>query len=336
MDPNGSFPQDAGSSSSNNVDNKYISPLHEVFLRGTTAIPQRAADESFAALNSSTPSAPLNMQAASPYVYAPQGPPPAAALQPPVLHHHSHPLMPLPAPYQPTNVAAVALPFPPPPPPPAAPLSHQQILLGPAAPASHVNTTISEAALMSGGGAAPIPNHFLQIPPALPSFLTSPMSDYLNSSHQMQILSTTEPPPVTSLLQGDPFAVVHAHLNTTGVLDNGPIFQNSAMATMHIPEQQQQQPFGAGQGDQSSFGTFLMPPYVPMEQAALQIGGGQGAGDMNASVRPIVVNEKVRREYTCKLCNAKFRSPQAYGGHMSFHSKMDKKNMPANPPQHGD
>ncbi|KAL5221267.1 hypothetical protein ABZP36_025980 [Zizania latifolia] len=314
MDPHGSFPKDAGSSS--NVDDEYISPLHEA-LRGTTAIPKRPADE-FVALNSSTPSSPLNMQAASPYVYAPppQEPPPAL----PVIHHHNHPLMPPPAPYQPTNVA---LPSPPPP----APLSRQQIL-GPSAPASHVNTTISEAALMSGGGA---PNRLLQIPPAPPSFLTSPMSDYLNSSHQMQILSTTEPPPVTSLLQGDPFAVVHAHLNTTGVLDNGPIFQNSA-TTRHIPPEQQQ-PFGAGRGDQSSFGTFRMSPYVPREQAALQI-GGQG-GDVNASVSPVVVNERVHREYTCRLCNARFRSPQAYGGHMSFHSKMEKKNMP-DPPSYGD
>uniref|UniRef100_J3L039 Uncharacterized protein n=1 Tax=Oryza brachyantha TaxID=4533 RepID=J3L039_ORYBR len=81
------------------------------------------------------------------------------------------------------------------------------------------------------------------------SFLTTPVGDYYNPSHQLQIMSTGAPP-VTSLLRGDPFAVVHAHLSTTGALDSGPIFQSPAaapevnsMASGHPSEHQKPQHF---------------------------------------------------------------------------------------------
>ena len=36
-------------------------------------------------------------------------------------------------------------------------------------------------------------------------------------------------------------------------------------------------------------------------------------------------NEKGRVEYVCRICSAKFFLGQAYGGHMSHHSKVKKK-----------
>jgi len=36
-------------------------------------------------------------------------------------------------------------------------------------------------------------------------------------------------------------------------------------------------------------------------------------------------NEKGRVEYVCRICSAKFFSGQVYGGHMSHHSKVKKK-----------
>jgi hypothetical protein len=55
-------------------------------------------------------------------------------------------------------------------------------------------------------------------------FLGSPIGNYFELSQQMQILSM-EPPSFTSLLQEDPIAVVHAHLNIVGGLDEGSIFE---------------------------------------------------------------------------------------------------------------
>jgi len=65
-------------------------------------------------------------------------------------------------------------------------------------------------------------------------FLTTPVSDYLNFSDHMTIMSM-EAPPITSLLQGDPVAVLHAHLNTIEGLDLGPIFENPT----EVPMEQQ-------------------------------------------------------------------------------------------------
>jgi hypothetical protein len=64
------------------------------------------------------------------------------------------------------------------------------------------------------------------------NFLINPIGNYFDSSKQMQILSM-EPPSFTSLLQEDPIAVVHAHLNTIGGLDDGPIYE---MPTKHVTE----------------------------------------------------------------------------------------------------
>ena len=64
------------------------------------------------------------------------------------------------------------------------------------------------------------------------AFLSNPIRNYFGSSDLRRILSM-ESPSVTSLLQGDPVAVVHAHLNTIGATDDGPIFE---IPTTHVIE----------------------------------------------------------------------------------------------------
>ena len=124
-------------------------------------------------------------------------------------------------------------------------------------------------------------------------FLTTPVSDYLNFSDHMTIMSM-EAPPITSLLQGDPVAVLHAHLNTIEGLDLGPIFEN--------------------------------PTEVPMEQQ-VPVRETIGAFDNIAQGMPgsMMKNEREGHIYECKICPAKYSSAQAFGGHMSHHSKAKKK-----------
>ncbi|OEL28642.1 hypothetical protein BAE44_0010340, partial [Dichanthelium oligosanthes] len=62
------------------------------------------------------------------------------------------------------------------------------------------------------------------------NFLTTPVSDYLSSSDRMAIMSM-DAPSITSLLQGDPVAVLHAHLNIIQGADLGPIFGNPTQST---------------------------------------------------------------------------------------------------------
>uniref|UniRef100_A0A0D9V165 Uncharacterized protein n=1 Tax=Leersia perrieri TaxID=77586 RepID=A0A0D9V165_9ORYZ len=309
MDPNSSFPKDAAGSRRNE---DYISPLHEA-LRGTTAMPNMGE---YGPLGSAMPL----------IISAPQD---STVL--PSQNYSS---------YNPNTV----------PPPPPQQFPHQIL-----PPASHVNTTIAEARLVSSGQ-----NQEQYFPPQ--NFLTAPMGNYLSASNQMQIKST-ESPPVTSLVQGDPFAVVHAHLNTTGVMDNGPIFENSAarvtpevnyMASGHPFHSQNNQPFissnidqqqhtllgssshvmhfGPFPSDELTFGPFPTSPYATWEQSA-QFGGQNStpAGGVEVpAVGSAGVTEKDKKEYKCKICpNAIFKTPQAYGGHMSYHSKKDKKNLAA-------
>ena len=124
-------------------------------------------------------------------------------------------------------------------------------------------------------------------------FLTRPVSDYLNFSDHMAIMSM-EAPPITSLLQGDHVAVLHAHLNTIEGLDLGPIFENPT----EVPKEQQ----------------------VPVMET---VGASDNiAQSMSGSM---MKNEREGHIYECKICPAKFSSAQAFGGHMSHHSKAKKK-----------
>ncbi|TVU20780.1 hypothetical protein EJB05_30376, partial [Eragrostis curvula] len=76
-------------------------------------------------------------------------------------------------------------------------------------------------------------------------FLITPVSDYLNCNDKMQILSM-EPPSIKSLLDGDPTAILHAHLSVAGLLEPGPIFNEPT--SLHIPkEEKMRMSFGSGE-----------------------------------------------------------------------------------------
>lgn len=75
-------------------------------------------------------------------------------------------------------------------------------------------------------------------------------------------------------------------------------------------------------------GPSHISPYVPREQEE-PTGGPNSAfdGDLQAATSSTVVGARGQREYKCKLCNVAFYSPQAYGGHMSSHSKARRNNL---------
>jgi hypothetical protein len=124
-------------------------------------------------------------------------------------------------------------------------------------------------------------------------FLTTPVGDYLNFSDPMRIKSM-DPPPLTSLLQGNRLVVLHAHFNTIEEVDLGPVFEQ--------PTQ--------------------LPSEPPMPTREVFDAYNNIVQRMPHST---LENEKGRVEYVCRICSAKFFSGQAYGGHMSHHSKVKKK-----------
>ncbi|KAF8661729.1 hypothetical protein HU200_056680 [Digitaria exilis] len=117
------------------------------------------------------------------------------------------------------------------------------------------------------------------------NFLTMPVSDYLSFTGHMK-LTSMDPPSITSLLQGDPVAVLHAHLNTIEGLDLGPIFENPTQVPREVQVAQE--------------------PRNNVESSTMKNGRGS-------------------HMYECKICSTKFLSSQALGGHMSYHSKAKKK-----------
>ncbi|KAF8661728.1 hypothetical protein HU200_056679 [Digitaria exilis] len=118
------------------------------------------------------------------------------------------------------------------------------------------------------------------------NFLTTPVSDYLSFTDHMRITSM-DPPSITSLLQGDLVAVLHAHLNTIEGLDLGPIFEN--------------------------------PTQVP--QVTWACASDNIVESMSSST---MKNEKDRHIYDCKICAAKFFSALTFGGHIATIAKLKK------------
>ncbi|KAJ1265276.1 hypothetical protein BS78_08G066000 [Paspalum vaginatum] len=187
------------------------------------------------------------------------------------------------------------------------------------------------------------------------NFLTAPLSEYLNPTGHMQIMSM-EPPSITSLLQGDHVAIVHAHLSTCRMTGHGPIFENPASGQLDSVVSSQPQissflaesllPFrpssalqlkqNASQykdlcgivtyADPNSFdNTSVFPPVS--RELLLLMGGSSRAFDhthdhMDSTAAVDV--ERAQQVHECKICHAKFSSSQAYGGHMSYHSKAKK------------
>ncbi|CAD6221397.1 unnamed protein product [Miscanthus lutarioriparius] len=124
-------------------------------------------------------------------------------------------------------------------------------------------------------------------------FVTMQVSDYLSLSDPMRIKSM-DPPPVTCLVQGNPLAVLHAHFNTIKEVDLGPVFEQ--------PTHVQSEPLLSTREVVGSYENIIQRmSHYTME------------------------NERGRLEYVCKICSAKFSSAQAFGGHMSHHSKVKKK-----------
>jgi hypothetical protein len=124
-------------------------------------------------------------------------------------------------------------------------------------------------------------------------FLTTQASDYLSLSDPMRIKSM-DPPPGTCLLQGNPLAVLHEHFNTIKEVDLGPGFEQPT----HV---------------QSESLMSMREVVVSYENI------------MQRMSHYTLETKRGRLEYVCKICSAKFFSAQAFGGHMSHHSKVKKK-----------
>ncbi|KQK04262.1 hypothetical protein BRADI_2g12671v3 [Brachypodium distachyon] len=106
----------------------------------------------------------------------------------------------------------------------------------------------------------------------------------------------------------DPIATVHAHLNTIGGLDDGPIFEN---------------PTRLFTGVTSPLGYVSSPlNHYPFGSNTIYTQHIQHGALYNEDLY-----EPMRSGHICRFCNATFNSPQAYGGHMSHHSNQNKKNL---------
>ncbi|KQK08348.1 hypothetical protein BRADI_2g41314v3 [Brachypodium distachyon] len=154
--------------------------------------------------------------------------------------------------------------------------------------------------------------------------------------------NTYHSPSITSLLQGDPIASVHAHLNTIGGLDDGPIFENPTMLFTGVPlgyasSPPNLHPFSSNTiytqqiqhgalynediyGVRTPSGPSAIFPSTPREDTTLIDG-------QTISFASDVMQDSMRSGHICRFCNATFNLRQAYGGHMSHHSKQNKKNL---------
>ncbi|XBI62613.1 hypothetical protein VPH35_043196 [Triticum aestivum] len=105
---------------------------------------------------------------------------------------------------------------------------------------------------------------------------------------------STEASSFTPLLQTEPNSIVHSQLNTNGVLDDGSLFK---MATRDVSEKQ-----------------------LKIQDERLSNADPYG---VPAPASPAMHSSHILRE----ICNATFNTSQAYGGHMSSHSKARMKNL---------
>jgi hypothetical protein len=185
-------------------------------------------------------------------------------------------------------------------------------------------------------------------------FPTLPRNDYPNLFNQDQIL-TMDPPSITSssLLQVGATASLHAPFNTNGVLDPIPypalqnIYQvhlitlvplslilKLRILTLNCMQVEELRPSNIdpyGQipyGNQTYFGQIPTSSYARIGQT-VHIGVPTGRfGDLvpptlSSATKGELLYHKV---FKCRLCDSLFTSPQAFGGHMSGHSKQKKKN----------
>ncbi|KAI5006066.1 hypothetical protein ZWY2020_033309 [Hordeum vulgare] len=177
-------------------------------------------------------------------------------------------------------------------------------------------------------------------------FLTNPFWNEFDSSHQKQKFSM-EVSSFTSLLRKEPNSIAHSLLNTVGESDDGSI---SKMATRlvskvnplpsrHLCSPEKIHPFtpstmqqeqniqdgrllhGAPYGLPAPGSLVMQSSHAPREDKIPLVGpnGNSTSANMHGST--------ISRKYTCKICSATFNTSQAYGGHMSSHSKARMKSL---------
>ncbi|PAN31085.1 hypothetical protein PAHAL_5G394600 [Panicum hallii] len=162
------------------------------------------------------------------------------------------------------------------------------------------------------------------------SFLTIPVGKFLSVDERVRV-SSMEPPSITSLLQGNKTAILHAHLDIAGALDPDPIFQDPAS---NIPkEKEMRKLLGSSSSHGNSYGKmpYVKPTYfdqspmsshVQREQQVPSVVMQSSNSDdaIRAAINSTFEFTEVQR-YTCKLCDAIFTTPQTYYSHMSLHNK---------------
>ncbi|CAL4949813.1 unnamed protein product [Urochloa decumbens] len=162
------------------------------------------------------------------------------------------------------------------------------------------------------------------------TFLTIPVGNFLSVDERVQVASM-EPPLITSLLQGNKTAILHAHLDIAGVLDPGPIFEDPAS---HIPKEKEMcKPLGssASYGDPYAKMAYAKPTYFgqsPMSSFSVQreqqvpsvfIPSVNSHDAIGAAMSSKFEFKRVQ-QYKCQLCNATFTTPETYHGHMNMHN----------------
>lgn len=95
-------------------------------------------------------------------------------------------------------------------------------------PAPQPELVFSHVPMSKVASRGPIQNPTMGNEQEMRTFLTTPVDKLLNMDEYVQV-SSMEPPSITSLLQGNKTAILHAHLEITGALDPGPIFLDPAM-----------------------------------------------------------------------------------------------------------
>ncbi|CAD6232640.1 unnamed protein product [Miscanthus lutarioriparius] len=159
-------------------------------------------------------------------------------------------------------------------------------------------------------------------------FLTTPVSE-----DAWKKALSLEPLSIESLLQGDPMAILQAHLNIAGVSDPGPIFHDPAL---HVSKERMHKTLGSSSSSHDDLyakipyakPTFVnQPPMSSLVQREQHVPNGFPSGNSYDAIKEVMgstINfQRVKKQkYTCMLCNAMFSSQQMYHGHMSLlHNK---------------
>ncbi|XP_037417652.1 uncharacterized protein LOC119281141 [Triticum dicoccoides] len=152
-------------------------------------------------------------------------------------------------------------------------------------------------------------------------FLTNPFWNDFDSSHQRHNISM-EASSFTSLLQTEQKLVVHSQVIAMGEPDDGSI---SKMDIKHVSKEQNIQDgrllFDDPYGVPTPGSPGMRSSPIPREDK-IPLVGANAISDSGITHGPTTA-----RKYKCKICSATFNSSQAYGGHMSLHSKARMKSL---------